>query len=201
MKLLFATRNQGKLRELRALLADLDGLQLLCLDDLPQDVDVEETGASFAENAQIKAQAAMRATGLPALADDSGLEVDALSGAPGVHSARYAGPGATDGQRNDKLLRELADVPADRRTARFRCAVAFVHPAQPGLVQVREAACEGTILTAPRGAGGFGYDPLFYVPQLGQTFAEAPPEAKNRLSHRGQAMRKLAQLLRDRIAG
>lgn len=196
--LVFATRNKGKLRELRQLLS-LDDVDLLSLDDLPEVPEVEETGETFAENAATKAREVMEATGLPALADDSGLEVDALDGAPGVHSARYAGPGATDEQRFELLLRNLQGVPDVERTARFRCVVAFADPEQPGHVELREGSCEGLILLAPRGQGGFGYDPVFYVEELGQTFAEAAPQDKNRLSHRGRAMAAIADFLRQRL--
>jgi len=191
MKLVFATRNQGKLRELRQLLS-LEGVEVHCLDDFPDVPEIEETGETFAENAILKARGVMEATGLPALADDSGLEVEALDGAPGVHSARYAGPGASDADRVVLLLRNLDGVPEQQRTARFRCAVAFVDPLAPERVRLYEDKCEGRILNQPRGQGGFGYDPVFYVDQLQCTFAEAEPEEKNRLSHRGKAMRKMA---------
>lgn len=198
MKLVFATRNQGKLRELRQLL-DLEGLEIISLDQLPDAPEIEETGETFAENATLKARGIMEATGLPSLADDSGLVVDALGGAPGVHSARYAGPGATDADRVQLLLKSLAGVEAAQRTARFRCVVAFAVPEHPESVELHEGSCEGRILTETRGAGGFGYDPVFYVEELDQTFAEAPAEKKNRLSHRGEAMRKMVESLRRRF--
>lgn len=199
-RLVFATRNRGKLRELRQLLTPdhfPGGVELLGLDDI-QVPEIPETGETFSENAEAKARGVMQATGLPALADDSGLEVDALGGAPGVHSARYAGAGASDADRIALLLRNLDGVPAQRRGARFRCVVAFVDPADPDRVHLHEGSCEGRILQTPRGSGGFGYDPVFFAPELGQTFAEAPPEQKNRLSHRGRAMRKLIAELRER---
>jgi len=196
-RLVFATRNQGKLRELRELL-QLEGVQVICLDDLPGAPEIEETGATFADNARLKAEGVMAFCGLPTLADDSGLEVDALDGAPGVHSARYAGPDASDDDRIDLLLQNLEQVPLERRTARFRCVVAYADPAHPGQVELRDGSCEGRIRFERRGVGGFGYDPIFFVPELEQTFAEAAPEQKNRLSHRGQAMTKMAALLRDR---
>lgn len=200
MKLVFATRNPGKLRELRQLLSH-ERLEVIGLEDFPDAPEIEENGASFAENAVAKAVGIMRATGLPSLADDSGLEVDALGGAPGVHSARYAGPGASDADRVVLLLQNLRGVPPENRTARFRCAVAFVEPRDPDRVEVREGTCEGRILGAPRGTGGFGYDPVFYAEEIEQTFAEAPAEIKNRLSHRGQAMRQMAAYLEERLRG
>ncbi len=200
MKIVFATRNPGKLRELRQLLFH-EGLEVVGLDDLPGAPPIEENGATFAENAVAKALGTMRATGLPSLADDSGLEVDALQGAPGVRSARYAGPDASDADRVALLLQHLQGVPPEQRSARFRCAVAFADPRDPDRVEVREGTCEGRILEAPRGQGGFGYDPVFYVEALGQTFAEAPAATKNRLSHRGQAMRQMAAYLSGRLRG
>jgi XTP/dITP diphosphohydrolase len=192
MKLLFATRNRGKLAELRQLTAELQ-LEVLSLDDV-EVPEVDETGTTFAENAELKARAVCKATGLPCLADDSGLEVDALDGQPGVHSARYAGPGASDRDRIDKLLRALQDLPDQRRTARFRCVIAYVvTPDAPAVFA--KGSVEGRILHAPSGDGGFGYDPVFYVETLGCTFAEARPEQKNQLSHRGIAMREMAKLL------
>lgn len=198
MKLLFATNNQGKLRELRQMLEGAADLQLLSLDELGLRLEVEETGTTFAANAVLKATAAMQASGLAALADDSGLEVDALGGAPGIHSARYAGTDATDAQRVAKLLAELEDIPPERRSARFRCAVALVDPCIGGQVEVREGSCEGFITEQPRGNAGFGYDPVFFVEALGCTFGEGAPEDKHRLSHRGQAMRQIAEFLRNR---
>lgn len=201
MRIVFATRNAGKLRELRELLVELPALELCSLDDFPDAPDeLPETGESFAENAQQKALAALRATGLAALADDSGLEVAALGGRPGIHSARYAGAGATDADRVAKLLRELADVPEAERGARFRCVIALVTPEQPSVAELREGCCEGTILRAPRGSQGFGYDPLFFVPALGKTFAEVSGAEKHRHSHRGRAMQAIATLLRQRCA-
>lgn len=198
MKLLFATKNQGKLRELRQMLEGAADLRLLSLQDLDLPFEVEETGTTFAENAVLKAKAAMDASGLAALADDSGLEVDALGGAPGIHSARYAGAEATDAQRVAKLLAELESVPPERRSARFRCAVALVDPSAPGQVEIREGSCEGVIIEQPRGGAGFGYDPVFFVEALGCTFGEAAPQDKHRISHRGRAMAQMAELLRKR---
>jgi XTP/dITP diphosphohydrolase len=190
-KLVFATRNRGKLTELRQLLADLEGEVTIAsaLDlDLP---DVVEDRDTFAGNASKKALEVSRATGLPALADDSGLEVDALGGAPGVMSARYAGDDHDDRKNNDKLLAALAGV--SERTARFRSVLALADAAGPLGDQVitAEGVCEGLILEAPRGTGGFGYDPLFFAPELGVTFAEAGVGPKNDLSHRARAMRAI----------
>lgn len=199
MRLVFATRNAGKLRELRELLSGLPALELLSLDDFPNaPAELPETGDTFAENAQSKALAALQATGLAALADDSGLEVDALDGRPGVRSARYAGSDATDAERVAKLLQELSAVPDARRSARFRCVIALVTPERPDLAELREGCCEGTILRAPRGDQGFGYDPVFFVPALGRTFAEVSGSEKHRHSHRGRAMDAMAELLRQR---
>ena len=195
MKLVFATRNRGKVIELRQLVP-AEGLELLTLDDLPGAPEVDEDQDTFAENATKKATEIMAATGLPALADDSGLEVDALGGAPGVQSARYAGDGASDLDRIVLLLKNLEGIPPERRTARFRCAVAFVHPDDPQHVELFHGACEGRILEQVQGTGGFGYDPLFYVEHLGQTFAQIPARQKNRISHRGLAMARMADYLR-----
>jgi XTP/dITP diphosphohydrolase len=190
-RLVFATRSAGKLAELRALTADL-GITVVGAAELGVP-DVEEDATTFAGNAVKKAVEVSRATGLPALADDSGLEVDALDGAPGVYSARYAGVHGDDAANNRKLLEELAGVPAERRTARFRCALALADVA--GLLGTHvitvAGACEGTVLFAPRGDGGFGYDPLFYCPELGATFAEAGIGPKGGVSHRARAMAQL----------
>ena len=206
MKLLFATNNQGKLRELRELVADLPGLEVLGLKDLDSPLDIEETGETFADNAALKAREAAAITGYWTLADDSGLEVDALDGRPGVRSARYAGEGASDADRIVKLLGELEGVAEVKRTARFRCAVAFAKAdaaAEGGaeILALEEGSCEGRILEAPVGEGGFGYDPVFFVEALGCTFAEAPAEQKNRLSHRGNAMRAIAPAVRQALKG
>jgi len=198
-RLVFATRNPGKLRELRQLLS-LPGVELCSLDDLPGAPEIEENGSTFAENATAKALGIARATGLSSLADDSGLEVDALDGAPGVRSARYAGAGASDAERIALLLRNLAGVPEEKRMARFRCAVAFVDVQQPDQVVLRQGSCEGRILFEPRGHGGFGYDPVFYLEAMGKTMAELASEEKHQVSHRGQAMRAMAELLRTRFA-
>lgn len=195
--LVFATRNRGKLVELRELLA---GVDVLSIDEAAARLgraipEVDEDQDTFAGNAAKKAREVSAATGLPALADDSGLEVDALGGAPGVYSARYAGASGhgADAANNAKLLAALAGVPPERRTARFRAALALADVTGPlgERVLIAEGACEGTILDAPRGTGGFGYDPLFFAPELGRTFAEAGVGTKSELSHRARAMRAM----------
>ncbi|BCX80662.1 XTP/dITP diphosphohydrolase [Methylomarinovum caldicuralii] len=189
VRLVLASGNRGKLREIQALLSP-HGVRVL-----PQTAfavaEAKETAPTFVENALIKARNAARYTGLPALADDSGLEVAALAGAPGVHSARYAGPDADDRLNNAKLLEALAEFQGEERRARFRCVLVLVrHPFDPSPL-IAEGTWEGRIAEAPRGEGGFGYDPLFWLPDRGCTAAELPPEEKNRLSHRGQALRQL----------
>jgi len=198
-RVVVATRNKGKLREIVPLLEGL-GLELVTIDALAPEAELREDGVTFEQNALAKARQAASATGLPAIADDSGLEVDALDGAPGVWSARYAGPGADDDKNNAKLLEALRGVPAPRRTGRFRCVAVFVDPAR-GVELLRDGACEGEILEAPRGSDGFGYDPLFLLPALGRTMAELPLEEKNRLSHRAAAFRALATALVAAISG
>ena len=192
MKLVLATRNPGKVRELSQLLSPL-GYEVLSLEHFPGVPEVVEDGATFKDNAVKKATAVARHTGQLALADDSGLEVDYLGGAPGVRSARFAGEGHDDRANNEKLLRLLAGVPPEKRTARFRCVVAVATP--EGKVLTTEGTCEGIIAEEPRGEGGFGYDPLFYVPSCGKTFAELEPEVKNRISHRGRALALMREIL------
>jgi XTP/dITP diphosphohydrolase len=182
--IVIASGNAGKIREIRRALADL-GADLVVREDLPE---VVEDGATFAENARKKAVAVARFSGLWALADDSGLEVDALGGAPGVRSARWSGQGAAG--NNARLLAELAGVPADARTARFRAVVTVAGP-DGTFVAEAEGSCEGRIGFELRGSGGFGYDPLFVVPELGRTLAELGPDEKNSVSHRGKALREL----------
>lgn len=192
--LLVATRNADKLAELQTLFREAP-FKLISLDDTDVDFEVEETGSTFAENAVLKATQYGEAVGLPTIADDSGLEVDALGGAPGVLSSRFAGPDATDDERNAFLLRRLADHPGKPRTARFRCTIAVFLPGQD--VSVVDGTVEGVITDRPRGENGFGYDPVFYLPELGRTTAELSPERKNRLSHRGIAARKALRVLLD----
>jgi XTP/dITP diphosphohydrolase len=160
-------------------------------------IEVDETGGSFAENARLKAVAYARASGLPTLADDSGLEVDALGGEPGIHSARYAGSGASDEKRYRLLLEKLQGVPWEKRTARFRCVIAVVTP--EGQIHTAEGACEGIIAFVPKGEHGFGYDPVFYFPEYGMTMAELPLEIKNQVSHRARAMQGAREILEERL--
>ncbi len=188
-RIVLASNNPGKLREMNALLAGT-GMQVLPQRELGID-DVEETGLSFVENAILKARHAAAGSGLPAIADDSGLEVDALAGAPGIYSARYAGPGADDQANNAKLLAELAGVPDAARTARYRCVMVHLRHAHDPTPLICLGTWDGRILCQPRGAHGFGYDPLFFVPTHGCTAAELAPATKNALSHRGQALRAL----------
>lgn len=192
--LVLATRNAGKIRELRQLLAGLD-LELLDLRDFPAVRELPEPHHTYAENASAKARTVARATGLPALADDSGLEVDALNGRPGVESARFAGPDATDRDNVERLLRELEGVAPPKRTARFRCVLAVAFP--DGFTAVVEGSCRGCITERPRGRGGFGYDPVFVPARSSRTFAELRPEEKLRYSHRTAA----ALALRPRLPG
>ncbi|MGQ9513426.1 XTP/dITP diphosphatase [Thermodesulfitimonas sp.] len=191
-RIVVATTNQGKLREIEEILAPL-GLSVISLAAYPGFPEIEEDGATFEENAVKKARLTAAFTGETALADDSGLEVDYLGGAPGVRSARFAGEPKNDAANNAKLLRLLAGVPWEKRTARFRCVIAVATP--EGQVATAEGTCEGFILAEPRGTGGFGYDPLFYFPEYGKTFAELSPEEKNRVSHRARALAKVEELL------
>ena len=192
-KIVMATGNPGKIREIACLLEGL-GVEIVAQSDLGVP-DADETGTTFAENSLIKAQHAAGATGLPAIADDSGLSVDALDGAPGVYSARYAGDGG-DEANNDKLLAALEGI--EDRGAAFHCVATFVAPGEEPLVARGE--WRGEILHARRGDGGFGYDPLFFVPECNCSSAELPADDKNRRSHRGQALRKLVELLEQKYA-
>ena len=188
MILVVATRNGGKSRELRKFLEGFP-VEVKDLNDFGPIPEVVEDGKTFEENAYKKASFTAKVLGLPALADDSGLEVNALEGGPGVYSARYAGPGATDAENNEKLLKSLDGI--DDRGARFSCVISVAVPAGPALTY--EAICQGTILDAPRGENGFGYDPLFYYPPLKKTFGEMTLEDKSQVSHRGKAMMELRQ--------
>jgi XTP/dITP diphosphohydrolase len=190
--LLVATHNQGKIREYRSLLADLP-LTVTWLDQEGVALEVEETGTTFVENACLKAEQYANLTGLWTWADDSGLEVDALGGKPGVYSARFGGPGLSDRDRYLHLLAALRALPNAVRTARFRCVVAIAAPGGP--IYSVEGVVEGEIIDEPRGELGFGYDPIFFVPAHSATMAELPPGVKNRISHRGQASANAARLL------
>ena len=196
MKLLVGTRSTGKSREIRELFAGLpfevSFPSDLMLDRLPEEADLERS-MSYSENAVSKARYYATRSGLAAVADDSGLEVDALGGVPGPRSARWSASG-TDADNNALLLEQLAGVPEARRTGRYRCVVAFLATPSSG-PEIVEATCDGFILTEPRGPGGFGYDPLFFCPELQMTFAEASASAKHRVSHRGRAFRALTEVL------
>lgn len=191
-ELVVATRNAGKIRELELLLQGVVE-QVLPIGSFPDIADVDEDGATFAENAIKKARVAAQATGLPALADDSGLIVDALGGRPGIFSARFAGAGAGDAANNQKLLAEMAGIPSSGRTAAFHCVLAFCVP--DGACLTFEGRLTGIILEQPQGEGGFGYDPLFLVPEYGQTLAQLSLELKNRISHRGRSLKKFRRYL------
>jgi XTP/dITP diphosphohydrolase len=188
-RIVLASNNAGKLREFNRILAGQS------IEVVPQAEfgfsEVEETGLSFVENAILKARNASQHTGLPAIADDSGIEVDALNGAPGIYSARFAGEGATDQQNLEKLLRDMGDVADLDRTARFQCLLVYMRHANDPTPQIFQGTWEGSILHQPQGENGFGYDPIFLVPDLQCSSAELESEVKNRISHRGQAMQKL----------
>lgn len=192
MDLLVATGNAGKLKEIRRLLEG-SGIEVKGMDAFPTLPEVEEDGETFEQNARKKASVIAEETGCLTLADDSGLTVEALDGRPGVHSARYAGEGASDADNNRKLLKELAPVPVEKRQAAFCCTMALYRPG--GDCHFFSGRLEGMITEAPRGEGGFGYDPLFLVREYGKTLAELPMEVKNRISHRGQALRQVIEFL------
>ena len=194
-KLLLATNNQGKVSEYRSLLKNIP-LQLVTLAEEGITTVVDEVGDSLEENSRLKATTLAAESGLAALADDSGLEVDALDGEPGRLSARYAGEGASDRDRVNYLLSRMKDVPWEKRTARFRCVIALATPG--GEVKICSGECRGFIALEPKGEHGFGYDPVFYLPGLGKTMAELPAEIKNQVSHRGRAARKVSRLLRKK---
>ncbi|WP_426415432.1 RdgB/HAM1 family non-canonical purine NTP pyrophosphatase [Aestuariirhabdus sp. LZHN29] len=193
-QVVLASNNRGKLNELQHRLGGL-GVKLLPQSQFAIE-SVDETGLSFVENAILKARHACLVSGLPAIADDSGLEVDALNGAPGIYSARFAGTDATDADNNQKLLAELRGIPTEKRSARFRCLLVYMRHANDPTPLVCQGSWEGFILEEPRGDNGFGYDPLFFVPTEHCASAELPPEIKNRLSHRGLAMQELTQRLK-----
>lgn len=191
MKILLASRNKGKIREIKVLLSEyISDVEVLSLDDVGFDGEIIEDGTTFEENARIKASVGAK-LGYICISDDSGLSVDALGGAPGVYSARYSEPNATDEKNNEKLLFELEGVPFDKRSARYVCAISCIFP--DGREIMVKDSCEGRILTDYRGDGGFGYDPLFYVDKYEKTFAELSLDEKNAESHRGKAMRRFCQ--------
>lgn len=192
MRVVLATRNKGKVRELRDMLQPF-GIEVVSLVEYPGIPEVEEDGETFLANAVKKARVIATATGELALADDSGLEVDYLHGAPGVHSARFAGQHGDSKANNEKLLKLLDGVPWDKRTARFKCVIAVATP--DGKVETAEGTCEGIITTEARGREGFGYDPLFYYPPYDKTFAELDLEVKNKVSHRAKALQAAKDIL------
>ncbi|MDX6916453.1 XTP/dITP diphosphatase [Pectobacterium carotovorum] len=194
-KVVLATGNPGKVRELASLLVDF-GLDIVAQTELGVD-SAEETGLTFIENAILKARHAAQITGLPAIADDSGLAVDALGGAPGIYSARYAGVDASDQQNLDKLLLALKDVPDEQRRASFHCVLVYLRHAEDPTPIVCHGSWQGVLTHEATGSGGFGYDPIFFVPELGKTAAELTREEKNAQSHRGQALRLLLDALRN----
>ncbi len=196
-RIVLATGNPGKVREIQRILGEF-GVEVVPQTELGVG-DADETGTSFVENALIKARHAAMLTGLPAIADDSGLVVDALDGRPGVYSARYSGADATDDSNIDKLLQELCGVPGDKRTAAFHCCAVYVS-VNDATSLVAEGRWQGRILDERRGARGFGYDPVFFDPECGRTAAELTPEVKNARSHRGKALTALAEMLRQRYA-
>lgn len=190
-KIVLATGNTGKLREFQQMLG-AQSIEFITQRSVGVE-DADETGLSFVENAIIKARHACRITGLPAMADDSGIEVDALNGRPGIYSARYAGLGASDEENNQKLLRALVDVPEDARTARFQCVIVYMRHAEDPMPYISQGTWEGRILFEAEGKNGFGYDPLFFVPSHGCASAMLDPSIKNEISHRGQALRTLVE--------
>lgn len=194
-KLIVATKNKGKLGEIAEILSRLP-FEVISMEDAGINIDIEENGSTFEENALIKARTVAAASGEAAMGDDSGLEVDFLNGAPGIYSARFGGEGATDADKNVKLLGLLDAVPDNKRSARFVCAAAVVFPDRTELV-VR-GTCEGVIGHKPLGSNGFGYDPVFYLPEFKKTFAQLDSEEKNRISHRGKALRLVCEELRKR---
>jgi len=191
-KLILATRNKGKLKEIRVLLSDID-IDIISLNEVENAPHVVEDGKTFMENAFKKAKVIAEATGIMALADDSGLEVDALDGAPGVHSARYSGKNASDASNNEKLLADLEGISPGKRNAHFSCVVVVYHPS--GRWISTETECEGEIAMNPVGDRGFGYDPVFYIPSINRTMAQLSPKEKNSLSHRGKALAELKSKL------
>lgn len=199
MKVILASQNRHKLYEIQTILSRY-GMEVILQSDLYLDIEVDETGTTFEENSMLKAKAVMEATGLPAVADDSGLCVDVLGGAPGVYSARYGGPEyVTDLDRLNLLLHEMRGIRSEERTARYVCVITLLMP--DGEAIVTRGTCEGMILSEPHGTGGFGYDPIFYIPKEGMTFAEMGIERKNQISHRANALKMLCRKLDERSEG
>ena len=194
MKMLVASNNKGKLREFNSILGEL-GIECVSMADMGIDIEVDETGTTFLENAKIKAEEIYKIAKIPTVSDDSGLEVDFLGGEPGVYSARYGGEHGNDLKNNEKLLKNLKGVPEEKRTARFKSVVYLVLDENTHIWA--EGSVEGIILTEARGENGFGYDPLFYSPKLGKTFAQAEAQEKNSISHRGNAIRELKKKLEE----
>ena len=193
MKVVLASKNPHKLVEIQAILGKL-GMEVILQSELGIDIDVEETGTTFEENSLLKAEAVMQASGLPSLADDSGIAVDALDGAPGIYSARY-GNKNSDEERTAFLLENVKDVPDEKRGAQFVCVITCVWP--DGKKIVARGECPGVLTREVRGEGGFGYDPIFYIPELGKTLAEIPAEHKNAISHRAKALQEFCRLYRE----
>lgn len=193
---IIASTNQGKLKEFKELMKGLS-VEVKSLKDFPEIGDIEENGTSFAENAYIKAKAVFDATGCLSIADDSGLEVDALDGAPGIYSARYAGEEKNDTANNEKLLSEMNAVSDENRGAQFHCAIVAID--QNGTRYDAEGIVRGHILRTPQGENGFGYDPLFYIEEFGRTTAELSMDEKNKISHRGQAVRQIVEILKEKV--
>lgn len=192
-RIVLASSNAGKVREINAM---LEGHEVKIISQSAFNVPaVEETGLTFVENALLKARNAARHTGLPAIADDSGIELDALNGLPGIYSARYAGAGADDVANLEKLIEEVRKLPEEQRPARFVCLMVYLRHAEDPIPLIAEGIWEGVAITTPQGKNGFGYDPMFYLPAYHCTSAELPPDTKNRLSHRGQALRRLVAQL------
>ena len=193
MKIIFATNNQDKMKEIHAIMADFPA-QIVSLKEAGIHADVDENGKTFEENAAIKEEAICKLTGYVTIADDSGLEIDALGGEPGIYSARYMGEDTSYRIKNANLIERLAGVPDEKRTARFVCAVAAAFPDAP--TQIVRGTIEGRIGYEEAGENGFGYDPIFYVPEYGCTTAQMPPEEKNKISHRGRALKKISPILK-----
>ena len=194
-RIVLSTRNRDKIREIQRIMAELP-VELVSISNFANTSEVDEDGDTLEANALKKARYACQVTGLPALADDTGLEVDALDGAPGVYSSRYAGEDVTYEDNNNKLMKDMQDIPAEKRSARFRCVVAYVDGNEE---KVLDGTCEGEILTACSGDKGFGYDPLFFIPQKGKTFAEMDDLEKNEISHRGEAFMRMTEYLKKKF--